>query len=161
MRIKTTKTNSNTNYYVIKDFKINGKRTTKIIEKLGTENDIKLKFNVTDVNSFLKDYINKLNKEDNNSKSTLIKFYDENKLIEFNKQCSFNGGYLFLQDIYYSLKINNICDEITNKYQFKYDLNNILSNLIYSRIIYTYVCPPSIIFLNPCDSSTSTCIIRF
>ena len=54
MRIKTTKTNSNTNYYVIKDFKINGKRTTKIIEKLGTENDIKLKFNVTDVNSFLK-----------------------------------------------------------------------------------------------------------
>ncbi|MDD6224495.1 MAG: IS1634 family transposase [bacterium] len=136
MRIKTTKTNSNTNYYVIKDFKINGKRTTKIIEKLGTENDIKLKFNVTDVNSFLKDYINKLNKEDNNSKSTLIKFYDENKLIEFNKQCSFNGGYLFLQDIYYSLKINNICDEITNKYQFKYDLNNILSNLIYSRIIY-------------------------
>ena len=136
MRIKTTKTNSNTNYYVIKDFKINGKRTTKIIEKLGTENDIKLKFNVTDVNSFLKDYINKLNKEDNNSKSTLIKFYDENKLIEFNKQYSFNGGYLFLQDIYYSLKINNICDEITNKYQFKYDLNNILSNLIYSRIIY-------------------------
>ena len=136
MRIKTTKTNSNTNYYVIKDFKINGKRTTKIIEKLGTENDIKLKFNITDVNSFLKDYINKLNKEDNNSKSTLIKFYDENKLIEFNKQYSFNGGYLFLQDIYYSLKINNICDEITNKYQFKYDLNNVLSNLIYSRIIY-------------------------
>ena len=39
MRLKITKTNSNTNYYIIKDFKINGKRTTKIIEKLGTEND--------------------------------------------------------------------------------------------------------------------------
>lgn len=25
MRIKTAKTNSNTNYYIIKDFKINGK----------------------------------------------------------------------------------------------------------------------------------------
>ena len=40
MRLKITKTNLNTNYYIIKDFKINGKRTTKIIEKLGTENDI-------------------------------------------------------------------------------------------------------------------------
>lgn len=136
MRIKTTKTNSNTNYYVIKDFKINGKRTTKIIEKLGTENDIKLKFNINDVKSFLNEYISNLNKEENKSKSTLIKFYDENKLIELNKQFSFNGGYLFLQDIYYSLKLNDICNKITNKYQFKYDLNNILSNLIYSRIIY-------------------------
>ena len=52
MRLKITKTNSNTNYYIIKDFKINGKRTTKIIEKLGTENDIKLKFKTNDVKQF-------------------------------------------------------------------------------------------------------------
>ena len=52
------------------------------------------------------------------------------------KQAQFNGGYLFLQDIYYKLGLNCLCDTITNKYQFKYDLNSILSNLIYSRIIY-------------------------
>lgn len=136
MRIKTTKTNSNINYYVIKDFKINGKRTTKIIEKLGTENDIKLKFKIDNIEEFLEDYINNLNKKENNSKSNLIKFYNENEIIPLNKHQLFNAGYLFLQDIYYSLKINNICDRITDKYQFKYDLNNILSNLIYSRIIY-------------------------
>ena len=44
--------------------------------------------------------------------------------------------YLFLQKIYYDLKINNICDKITDKYQFKYNLNDILSKLLYSRIIY-------------------------
>ena len=136
MRIKSTKTNSNTNYYVIKDFKINGKRTTKIIEKLGTESDIKLKFNIIDVNKFLNDYIIKLNNEEKKSKKSIIKFYEEDTIIDLDTEHTFNGGYLFLQDIYYSLKINNICDEITNKYQFKYDLNNILSNLIYSRIIY-------------------------
>ena len=136
MRIKSSKTNSNTNYYVIKDFKINGKRTTKIIEKLGTDNDIRLKFKIDDVNQFLNEYITKLNKEEKKSKKTIMKFYDEEKIIELDKQYSFNGGYLFLQDIYYSLKLNNICEEITNKYQFKFDLNNILSNLIYSRIIY-------------------------
>jgi transposase len=136
MRLKITRTNSNTNYYIIKDFKINGKRTTKIIEKLGTENDIKLKFKTDDINQFLNEYVLKLNKEENKSKSTLIKFYDENKLLNLNLDNSFNIGYLFLQDIYYSLKIDKICDTIKDKYQFHYDLNNILSNLIYSRIIY-------------------------
>lgn len=136
MRLKITKTNSNTNYYIIKDFKINGKRTTKIIEKLGTENDIKLKFKIDDINQFLNEYILKLNKEENKLKSTLIKFYDENKLLNLNSDNSFNIGYLFLQDIYHSLKIDKICDTIKDKYQFHYDLNNILSNLIYSRIIY-------------------------
>ena len=110
MRLKITKTNSNTNYYIIKDFKINGKRTTKIIEKLGTENDIKLKFKIDDINQFLNEYILKLNKEENKSKSTLIKFYDENKLLNLNSDNSFNIGYLFLQDIYHSLKIDKICD---------------------------------------------------
>ena len=136
MRLKITKTNSNTNYYIIKDFKINGKRTTKIIEKLGTENDIKIKFKTNDVKKFLNEYISKLNKEDNKNKSTLIKFYDENKILDLDSENSFNVGYLFLQDIYYSLKVNNICDTIKSKYQFHYDLNNILSNLVYSRIIY-------------------------
>ena len=136
MRLKITKTNSNTNYYIIKDFKINGKRTTKIIEKLETENDIKLKFKTDDVKSFLNDYISKLNKEENKTKSTLIKFYDENKILDLDLENSFNVGYLFLQDIYYSLEINKICETIKNKYQFHYDLNNILSNLVYSRFIY-------------------------
>ena len=119
MRLKITKTNSNTNYYIIKDFKINGKRTTKIIEKLGTENDIKLKFKIDDINQFLNEYILKLNKEENKSKSTLIKFYDENKLLNLNSDNSFNIGYLFLQDIYHSLKIDKICDTIKDKYQFQ------------------------------------------
>ena len=136
MRLKITKTNSNTNYYIIKDFKINGKRTTKIIEKLGTENDIKLKFKTDDVKLFLNDYISKLNKEESKTKSTLIKFYDENKILDLDLENSFNIGYLFLQDIYYSLEINKICETIKSKYQFHYDLNNVLSNLVYSRIIY-------------------------
>lgn len=136
MRLKVTKTNTNTNYYVIKDYKINGKRTTKIIEKLGNENDIKLKFKTDDIQQFLKEYISKLNKEENKFKSTIIKYYNENKILDLNSENSFNVGYLFLQNIYYSLRINDICNSIEKKYQFHYDLNNILSNLIYSRIIY-------------------------
>ena len=42
--IKITKTNSDTNYYVIKDIKTpSGKRTTMIYEKLGNEQDLLIK----------------------------------------------------------------------------------------------------------------------
>lgn len=52
------------------------------------------------------------------------------------KQTSYNGGYLFLQDIFHSLKLDKICRDIQDEYKFEYDLADILSRLIYSRIIY-------------------------
>ena len=41
-----------------------------------------------------------------------------------------------MQDIYYKLGINNTCKEITNRHQFKFELNEILSKLIYARVIF-------------------------
>ena len=61
---------------------------------------------------------------------------DSNKLIEKNIQSCFNVGYLFLQDIYYKLKLNEICEEIKTKYRFKFDFNDIMAKLIFSRIIF-------------------------
>jgi len=137
MRIKMTKTNANTNYYVIKDYNVNGKRTTKIIERLGNEDEIKnkIKDKNIDINQWLSNYINKLNEKDSNEDRVISLNLSTSKSIS-DDQVVFNGGYLFLQDIYYSLGINNICKEISDKYQFTYDLNDILSKLIYSRIIY-------------------------
>ena len=61
--------------------------------------------------------------------------YSSSALIDKNIRRSCNSGYLFLQDIYYSLGLNKICDSIAEKYKFDFDLNDILSMLIYSRII--------------------------
>lgn len=52
------------------------------------------------------------------------------------EQRSFNGGYLFLQKIYHELGLNKICNEISNKYKFEYNLDSILSRLIYGRILF-------------------------
>ncbi|MDD2409389.1 MAG: IS1634 family transposase [Bacilli bacterium] len=136
MRLKTTESKNFKFYYIIKDINKNGKRTTMIVERLGTLDNIKLRAGAINPNVWLKEYICKLNIEEKENKRKLIKIYSPFKQININKQKTFNGGYLFLQDIYYNLELNKICDEITNKYQFKYDLNSILSNLIYSRIIY-------------------------
>jgi len=136
MRIKKTVSKNFEFYYIIKDINRGGKRTTKIVEKLGKLDDIKVRANGEDPIIWLNNYVNKLTIKEKEGTREIIKTYSPNRLINKDNQNSFNGGYLFLQKIYYDLKINNICDDITNKHQFKFDLNSILSNLVYSRIIY-------------------------
>lgn len=52
------------------------------------------------------------------------------------QQRCFNGGYLFLQDIYYQLGLDRISKAVSKKHNFQYNLNSILSRLIYTRILY-------------------------
>lgn len=136
MRIKKTISKNFEFYYIIKDVNRNGKRTTKIVEKLGKIDDIKKRANNQDPMIWLTNYVNDLTLKEKEGTREIIKSYSPTKIINKDNQNSFNGGYLFLQKIYYDLKINNICKDITDRHQFKYDLNSILSNLLYSRIIY-------------------------
>ena len=136
MRIRTTKTTNTVQYAIIKDITKNGKRTTCIFENLGTLDKIKQRAGNEEPLLWLKNYVQELNiKEKENKMPVLIK-KDPSKVIEKNVQSSFNVGYLFLQNIYYKLKLDKICTKITEQHQFKFDLNDILSKLIYSRIIF-------------------------
>ena len=136
MRIRTTKTTNTVQYAIIKDITKNGKRTTCIFENLGTLDKIKQRAGNEEPLLWLKNYVQELNiKEKENKIPVLIK-KDPSKVIEKNVQSSFNVGYLFLQNIYYKLKLDKICNKITEQHQFKFDLNDILSKLIYSRIIF-------------------------
>ena len=52
-------------YSIIKDYTdINGKRTTKIYEKLGNQEQVEARFGKVDTISKIKEYINELNNED-------------------------------------------------------------------------------------------------
>ena len=135
MRLNITKSKNSECFYIIKSVTINGKRTSKIIEKLGNYNEVKLKAKGEDPYAWAKNYVDLLNKEEKENSEDLLIRLSKSKKLE-TRQYKFNAGYLFLQKIYYDLGINDICNNIKDKYQFHYDLNNILSNLIYSRIIY-------------------------
>lgn len=136
MNIKVTKSKNSEHYSIIYNIKINGKRTSKIYENIGNFEKLKLRAGNQDPIEWLKNYVAELNrKQKEDALPVIIKKYT-NKLIDKNIQVSFNVGYLFLQDIYYKLGLNNICKDITDKYQFKFDLNDILSKLIYSRILF-------------------------
>lgn len=135
MRLNIRKINNYSYYSIIKDYtNLNGKRSTKIFEKLGNQNQVEERFGKENTIDNIKEYINKLNNE---SKETIInKEFDPNKRISHGIKRNFNIGYLFLEKLYNQLKFKDICDDISNKYKFKFDLNEILSYLVYARIIY-------------------------
>ena len=136
MRVKITKNKNTIHYTIIKDIYKNDKRTTCVYENMGTIEKIKERAGNEEPLEWLKNYVAELNKKHKENSLPVIMKKSPNKIIEKNVQHSFNVGYLFLQDIYYKLRLNEICDEISKKYQFKYDLNDILSKLVYSRIIF-------------------------
>ncbi len=136
MNIKITKSKNSEHYSIIYNVKINGKRTSKVYENIGNYNNLKLRAGNEDPLQWLKNYVDDLNKKQKEDSLPVIIKKNPNKLIDKNVQASFNIGYLFLQDLYYKLGFNKICEDISNKYQFKFDLNDILSKLIYSRILF-------------------------
>ena len=137
MRLSLVKSKNTIQFYVIQSYRDkNGKNTSKIFEKLGNLEQVTTRANGQDPFVWAKEYINKLNIKEKNNELEIIFKKSTSKLIPKNCQTFFNGGYLFLEKIYYQLGLNNICNQISNKYKFEYDLNNILSRLIYSRIIY-------------------------
>ena len=136
MNIKITKSKNAEHYSIIYNVVVNGKRTSRVYENIGNYDNLKFRAGDEDPIVWLKNYVKNINNKIKEESLPTILKKSPNKRIIKNKQYSFNGGYLFLQDIYYNLKINNICKDISDKYQFKFDLNDILSKLIYSRIIY-------------------------
>lgn len=135
MRLKITKSKNNVHYSIIKDYTpINGKRTTKVFENLGNQEKVELRFGKNDTILKIKEYVNKLNSQ--NKDEIIKKEFNPNKRIIAETNNKFNVGYLFLEKLYNELKIKNICDNIQNKYKFQFNLNEILSYLVYARIIY-------------------------
>ena len=82
-----------------------------------------------------REYTKKLTLAEKEAKKGVLLKLSSSMLIDKNIRYSCNAGYLFLQDIYYSLGLDKTCRSISEKYKFDYDLNDILSMLVYSRII--------------------------
>ena len=136
MRLSLVKSKNATQFYVIKSFRdSNGKNTSKIIEKLGNLEEVTKKANGQDPIQWAKEYIDILNEKEKNESLDIIAKFSPSTQIPKEFQNTYNGGYLFLQDIYYSLGLDRICKDISDKYRIKYDLNSVLANLIYTRII--------------------------
>ena len=135
MKLTCAGTKKSPTYYVQKSVRIGNKTTTKTVERLGSIEEIKARCGDKDPIEWAKEYTKKLTLAEKESKQGILLKYSASILIDKNIRRSCNAGYLFLQDIYYSLGLDRICSAISDKYKFDFDLNDILSMLVYSRII--------------------------
>lgn len=129
-----SKSKNSTSLYAIESTYENGVRSTRIVEKLGTVAELSKVHE--DPIAWANKYIEELNLKEKELKRDVIVKYKQSKLIKKNSQTFFNGGYLFLQQLYHQLGLHKICKEISHNYKFTFNLDSILSRLIYGRILF-------------------------
>lgn len=112
MRLKITKSAHSTSYQVIKYAFINGKRISVSVESLGNSNDIISRTGCSDPEKWARDYVASLNSNAINKHIETTITFNSSKSLSNNASHSYNGGYLFLQKIYYKLGLDCISKSV-------------------------------------------------
>ncbi|WP_196607493.1 IS1634 family transposase [Pectinatus frisingensis] len=136
MRLQISTSKNSKSLYVIRSIYENGRHSSKVVEKLGTYDQLLKQLNGEDPIAWAKKYVDELNKQEKIDQRAVLVKYSPVKRITKDEQNVFNGGYLFLQKIYFSLGLHETCKQIVNKYKFTFNMDSILSRLVYSRILF-------------------------
>ena len=136
MKLTITRSKNSVCFYVQKTVRKDGKITTVTVEKLGNLDQVKTRAAGRDPYDWAKEYVEELNRKQYDEQREIIISRSPQKLIHKDEQQAFNIGYLFLQDIYFDLGLDKVCKKIEQKYTFSYDLSDILSRLVYTRILF-------------------------
>lgn len=140
MKVTTSKSKNSESFYIAKSYINNkGKSTSVNVRKLGTLKELLIEHGPTrdDVMRWAKEEarLETLKyKKEQQTKAVPITFHSDQKL-DYDQQVLYRGGYLFPQSFYYRLQLDKTCRKLRDKYKFKYDINSILSDLIYARIL--------------------------
>ena len=137
MKLTVSKSKNSASFYVQKTIrKPNGSVTTVTIEKLGNLAEVTAKAGGKDPYVWAQEYVNELNRREYDENKEILVSYSPSRLLKKGEQKLFNCGYLFLQKIYYQMGVDKICRDISSRHSFEYDLNDVLSKLIYARLLF-------------------------
>ena len=138
MYVNITGSDNNKDIYIYQSYrKENGKTSSRIYKKLGKYNTLLQQFNYDEkeLMTWAKEEARKETEAFNNKSIPVPIKLSQNAIITKDEERCFNVGYLFLQQLCTELNFNNICRKIKEHHKFKYDINAILTDLIYSRIL--------------------------
>lgn len=137
MKLTISRSKNAESYYVQKSYRTDsGKSSTRTVERLGTIEEVKARFGEENTMEAVKAYIRELTKADKEQSRDVLVKLSQGKMIRKGERRCFNGGYLFLQKVYHELGLDRICERLEKKHRNKYDLDGILSMLLYTRILY-------------------------
>lgn len=138
MKLTISKSKNAEQLYICKSIRINKHKTTsQIVKKLGSVESLLPKFdNDRDkVISWAKEQAAIMTREENESMMKVAIEVSEAKINTKGETLRFNAGYLFLQQIYHQLGLDDICSDIKDSTNCKYNLSDILAKLVYARVI--------------------------
>lgn len=136
MKLKISKSKNSCNLYVQKAYRDKtGKSTSKIVERLGSLDEVRQRAGDMDPIEWAKAYVEKLTREEKEQRRVIMPRLHPDKLIAKDSIQSCQCGYLFLKQIYYKLGIDRICSALSNGRRFDFDLNAVTELLTYGRII--------------------------
>lgn len=112
-------------------------RTTIRVAKLGRMDELMASKGMTrdEVIAWGKEEARRMTEEEKKNSEKISVDYYPNLLIDKDCERLFSSGYLFLQNLYYDLRLDNVCRNISGRHDFRYSLDAILSDLIYARIL--------------------------
>lgn len=138
MYIAVTGSKNNKDVYIYQSFRReDGKSSSRIYKKLGKYNTLLEQFggDKEKLMAWAKDEADKETKLYNQHNGKVIVEFSQAARIPVNESRSFQVGYLFLQALCTELRLDRICRTVKNRHHFKYDLNAILTDLVYARIL--------------------------
>ena len=134
MYVHLVKSKNDQIVYISKSIRKGNKVYRKCIKKLGFLSELAKVHK--DPLLYAKQVAQEMTEAENENKEDILLRLSSSTRIDLDKQHLFNAGYLFLQKIYYGLSLHKTCEKIMKKSKASFDLNHILSDLVFSRILY-------------------------
>lgn len=136
MRVNIVKSKHSITFYIIESFRHHGKSTTRIVEKLGSLNDVIAKANGQDPYLWADQQAALRTAEQHKDKRDIHFTLSNHTLIDPHSTPRVNAGYLFLKKIYHELRLDELASTLCETSKLEYDLDAILASLLYARILY-------------------------
>lgn len=135
MKATFIKTTSGTRVYIQKSARVNGVPTSINVKSLGLLEEIRQREGCEDPVAWAKELAARMTAEEKAGKAPVtIEFYPT-KTVGMGEIPLRHGGDLFLFPIYNKLGLPSLCREVVKDSRVKYDLNEILRTLVFSRVL--------------------------
>ncbi len=136
MRLKKSGAGESVSYSAIRSIYLgNKKNTSEVVRRFGSRKELlKQDLGGLDPEDWVRAEIAKMNEEEREGE--VFFSLSERKRIPKGDKRDFHIGHFFLTGLYHGLGLDKLAQDISAKHKFKYDLNAILSMLVYTRILF-------------------------
>lgn len=101
MRLGWTANKNSVTYRAVKTIRVDGKNKTLLVKTFGSDKYIRETYGVDDAKAWAKEQVRQMTEAEQQEAATFSISLCASTDLALNEQRRFNGGYLFLQDIYY------------------------------------------------------------